>query len=116
MSVSSAASGMLQHDPFQRIGDILAAIGGDLQVGVKLAPADGLDQRGDVGRLVVEYGERVVEDVVGLVFEKLIPLRWCVDRASAKARRRTRVFRIAGRPHHGGRVCVVAKLAKERSV
>src|SRR5437764_5940536 len=66
---TNAVSGMLQHDPFERVGDVLGAVRRVLQLLIELAPADRADQRGDVGRVVVEAGERVVEHVVGLVLQ-----------------------------------------------
>src|SRR5436305_9247560 len=47
-SVRSAALGILHHDPFQCVGDVLGAVGGVLQVLVDLSPADRLDESGDI--------------------------------------------------------------------
>src|SRR5690349_21909280 len=57
-------SGILQDDPFEDVGDILAAVGRRLEVPVDVLPLDDLD-----GFVIVveEGGQRVLFDAVRLV-------------------------------------------------
>src|SRR5437763_8432739 len=57
MSVRSAGLGILHHDPFQHVGDVLASVGGFLQVLVDLSPADRLDEAGDIHDAVEQLRE-----------------------------------------------------------
>src|SRR5215217_6335998 len=64
-----AGSTILEVDAFQDVGDILSAIGRVFEQPVELSPAHACYQRRDVGRAIVENGQRFVEDVVSLVLE-----------------------------------------------
>src|SRR5262249_49805516 len=62
------ASGHLQDDPFDHVGDVLTAVGDDLHRLVDLFPLDDLD--GIAGRLE-HGGQAVAEKIVGAVFESI---------------------------------------------
>src|SRR6266700_4164192 len=65
-SVRRAALGILHHDSFQRVGDILGAVGGVLQALVNLSPADRRNQAGDIPDALEQLHKCTVEHLVGL--------------------------------------------------
>src|SRR5207248_306382 len=69
MSVRSARLGILHHDPFQRIVNVLGSVGGILQVLVNLSPTDALNQAVDIIHAVELSHERLIAHVVSLVLE-----------------------------------------------
>src|SRR5579884_3661564 len=71
MSMRSAGLGILHHDPFQGVGNILGAVGSILEVLVDLSPTDALDQAANIIHVVKLAHERLVEHVVGLVLKPL---------------------------------------------
>src|SRR5918995_967836 len=66
-----AGSTMLEIDAFQDVGDVLGAIRRVFEQPVELSPAHAVDQCWDVGRVVVENGQRLIEDIIGLVLEAM---------------------------------------------
>src|SRR5437588_419742 len=83
MSIRSAKLGMLHHDPFQRVGDVLGPVGGVLQVLINLSPADRLDEAADILDAFEQLHERPVEHFVSFIlqtvdvyrtFQQVVPL------------------------------------------
>src|SRR5262245_17498764 len=60
------ASGHLEDDPFDDVGDVLAAVGDDLHRLVDLLPLDDFD---GIALLVEQCGQAVAQQCVGAVFQ-----------------------------------------------
>src|SRR5947209_14721397 len=71
MSMRSAELGILHHDPFKCVGNVLSTIGGILQILVNLSPADSLDEATDIIDAIELFHEGPVEHIIGLVFKSL---------------------------------------------
>src|SRR5205085_4775474 len=71
MSMTSAKLGILYHNPFQGVGNVLGTVGGILQVLVDLSPTEPLNQAMNIIDSVELPHECLVEYVVGLVLKPL---------------------------------------------